>query len=151
MKAWNELVRRGRVVELEPPTASDIAQRIRLAHLAAEESEMPGLRPSRRFQILYEAAYRWCDIVLRAEAWRTKGEGHHETLFSALPHFLGDSTKKLARFLDRCRRRRNIVTYGIESPPVTENHADELASVVETLESLIIKWLQEKHSELLTG
>jgi hypothetical protein len=139
------------VVELEPPTATDIAQRIHLARLAAQESKIPALSAGRRYQILYEAAYRWSDIVLRAEGWRAKGEGHHETLFSALPHFLGDSVNRIGRFLDRCRRRRNMITYGVESPPVTERHVDELATVVETLESLVVKWLQERHPELITA
>ena len=132
-----------------PPTQSDIAQRIHLARLAAVESNTSGLRPGRRFQILYEAAYRWSEIVLRAEGWRTKGEGHHETLFSALPHFLGDKTTKIARFLDRCRRRRNVVTYGVEYPPVTEQQVDDLANAVRELEAIVTAWLIEKHPGLI--
>ena len=121
MKNWNKLVKLGRVIELKPPGATDIAQRIQIARIVVEDSKIPGLRPSRRFQILYEAAYRWCDLMVRVEGWRTKGEGHHEALFSALPHFLGANTNTIARFLDRCRRRRNVVSYGIEYPPVTES------------------------------
>jgi len=149
MKDWNELVRRGRVVELEPPTSGDIAQRIHLARLAAEESKTPGLRPGRRFQILYEAAYRWSDLVLRAEGWRTKGEGHHEALFSALPHFLGDEVGGTARYFDRCRRRRNAITYGVESPPITEYEVEQLGSAVAEVESLTMKCLQARHPELM--
>jgi hypothetical protein len=148
MKSWDTLVKLGRVTELEPPGDAEIAQRIRLARIAVEESRTPGLRPGRCFQILYEAAYRWSDLAMRAEGWRTKGEGHHETLFSALPHFLGAGADRIARFLDRCRRRRNVVTYGIESPPVTENEVGRLASAVEELDSLVMFWLKSKHPEI---
>jgi len=148
MLDWNKLVKLGRVVELNPPTAADITQRIQLARIVADESRIPGLRPGRRYQILYEAAYRWSELVLRAEGWRTKGEGHHEALFSALRYFLGPKSDQIARFLDRCRRRRNIVTYGVESPPVTEAQVERLMKAVEELDMLVIKWLMEKHPEL---
>lgn len=149
MKDWNKLVERRRIEELEPPTAGDIAQKISLARLAVEESQIPGLRTSRQFQILYEAAYRWSEMVLRSEGWRTKGEGHHETLFSALPHFLGDRVMKIARYFDRCRRRRNIVLYGSDYPPVSESQVEELANAVIELESIVVEWLQDKHPELI--
>jgi len=150
MRNWNELVRRERVVELGPPSSSDIAQRIRHANEAIEDSRIAGLRPSRRFQMLYEAAYRWSDLVLRVEGWRTKGEGHHETLFSALPHFLGDDVVGTARYLDRCRKRRNIVLYGSDFPPVTDLQVEELANNVQALKPLILKWLRENHPEIAT-
>jgi len=149
MKSWNELVRRERVAELGPPTADDIAQRIHLARLAAEESRIPELRPGRRFQILYEAAYRWCDIVLRSEGYRTRGEGHHETVFSSLAHFLGEDAARMARYLDRCRRPRHDFAYGSDFPPVNDRQADELAKTVEGLDSLVPAWLSEKHPELV--
>jgi hypothetical protein len=148
MKDWNDLVRHERVAELGHPTAADIAQRIQLARLAVEESGIPGLRPGRRFQILYEAAYRWSETVLRSEGWRTKGEGHHEALFSALPHFLGEGAGKIARYLDRCRRKRNLITYGIDLPPVTDYQVEELAKIVRDLESIVLAWLREKHPQL---
>jgi hypothetical protein len=150
MKDWNDLLRNERVAELGPATSSDIAQRIHLARLAAEESRIPELRPGRRFQILYESACRWSDIVLRSERFRTKGEGHHETLFSSLPHFLGEGAAKMARYLDRCRRRRHDFTYGVEFPPATDQQVTELARVVEELESLVLMWLRDRHPELMT-
>lgn len=147
MKDWKKLVQSGRVAELEAPSATEITQMMRHARLAFEDSLIPGLRPSRRFQILYEAAYRWCALVLRVEGWRTKGEGHHETLFSAMPHFLGTDVNKTARYLDRCRRRRNVVTYGVSSPPVTEFEVEKLESTVKKLDLLIMSWLKTKHPE----
>ncbi|HDS30909.1 MAG TPA: hypothetical protein ENN67_07705 [Firmicutes bacterium] len=148
MKSWKKLLELERVVELEPPNTAEITQRIRLARLAVEESKTPGLRPGRSYQILYEAAYRWSEVVIRVEGWRTKGEGHHETLFSALPHFLGRNAVSVARFLDRCRRRRNVVVYGIEYPPVTDNQVSELANAVNELDSIIMSWLKSEHPEL---
>ena len=151
MKDWNRLLESGRIVELDPPTVKDIAQRMHLARLAVVESKAPNLSPGRRFQILYEAAYRWSEIVLRSEGWRTKGEGHHETLFSTLPHFLGDDALRIARFLDRCRRRRNMVTYGTEFPAVTDSQVEQLADAIEELELQVLKWLQKKHPELIAA
>jgi hypothetical protein len=150
MKDWNDLLRHERVVELGPATSSDIAQRIHLARLAAEESRIPELRPGRRFQILYESACRWSDIVLRSEGFRTKGEGHHETLFSSLSHFLGENVGRTARYLDRCRRRRNMFAYGSEFPPATDQQVEELGKAVQELESLVLTWLRDKHPDLPT-
>jgi len=148
MRDWNDLVKHERVAELGPPTAADIAQRIQLARLAVEESGIPGLRPGRRFQILYEAAYRWSEIVPRSEGWRTKGQGHHEALFSSLPHFLGESAGKIARCLDNCRTKLNLITYGIDLSPVTDCEVEELAKIVQDLESIVLAWLREKHPQL---
>ena len=42
-----------------------------------------------------------------------------------------------------------MVTYGSDFPPVSDTQVEELSNAVQALESLILKWLQEKHPEFV--
>jgi hypothetical protein len=101
-----------------------------------------------RFGISYNAALKLCRILLSAEGYRPSHELQHYRTLAALPEILGEAKKADAKYLDDCRKKRNIVEYeyvgGASGPD-----ADELIEFVKDLRDEVIAWLKKKHPELL--
>jgi hypothetical protein len=101
-----------------------------------------------RFGIAYNGALKLCRILLSAEGYRPSHELQHYRTLAALPEILGEAKKADARYLDDCRKKRNIVEYeyvgGASGPD-----ADELIEFVKDLRDEVIAWLKKKHPELL--
>jgi hypothetical protein len=101
-----------------------------------------------RFGIAYNAALKLCRILLSAEGYRPSHELQHYRTLAALPEILGEAKKADAKYLDDCRKKRNIVEYeyvgGASGPD-----ADELIEFVKDLRDEVIAWLKKKHPELL--
>ena len=64
-----------------------------------------------RFGIAYNAALKLCRILLSAEGYRPSHELQHYRTLAALPEILGEAKKADAKYLDDCRKKRNIVEY----------------------------------------
>ncbi len=101
-----------------------------------------------RFGIAYNAALKLCRILLSAEGYRPSHELQHYRTLAALPEILGEAKKADAKYLDDCRKKRNIVEYeyvgGASGPD-----ADELIEFVKDLRDEVIAWLKKNHPELL--
>jgi hypothetical protein len=106
------------------------------------------ISPDWRFGIAYNAAVKLCRILLSAEGYRPSHELQHYRTLAALPEILGEAKKADAKYLDDCRKKRNIVEYeyvgGASGPD-----ADELIEFVKDLRDEVIAWLKKKHPELL--
>jgi hypothetical protein len=101
-----------------------------------------------RFGISYNAALKLCRILLSAEGYRPSHELQHYRTLAALPEILGEAKKADAKYLDDCRKKRNIVEYeyvgGASGPD-----ADELIEFVKDLREEVMNWLKKNHPELL--
>ena len=101
-----------------------------------------------RFGIAYNAALKLCRILLSAEGYRPSHELQHYRTLAALPEILGEAKKADAKYLDDCRKKRNIVEYeyvgGASGPD-----ADELIEFVKDLRDEVIAWLKKNRPELL--
>jgi hypothetical protein len=86
--------------------------------------------------------------VLAASGYRTTGLGHHETLFTALPHLLGPETRSRARYLNRCRRKRNIIEY-VRPGGISDSDATKLIQEVQAFRAQVLAWLHANRPELL--
>ena len=64
-----------------------------------------------RFGIAYNAALKTCTILLHAEGYRAAHDLQHYRTIAAMPFTLGDSRADDAKYLDTCRKKRNIVEY----------------------------------------
>jgi hypothetical protein len=64
-----------------------------------------------RFGIAYNAALKLCTVLLYAEGYRPSRELQHYRTLAALPEILGEARKGDAKYLDDCRKKRNIVEY----------------------------------------
>lgn len=101
-----------------------------------------------RFGIAYNAALKLCRMLLSAEGYRPSHELQHYRTLAALPEILGKARKADAKYLDDCRKKRNIVEYDYVGG-VSESDADELIAFVKRFKDDVITWLQKHHPELL--
>ena len=101
-----------------------------------------------QFGIAYNAALKLCTILVHAEGYRPEKNLQHYRTIQALPLILGPSRKSDANFLDACRSKRNVVEYD-RIGAVSAIEVKELIDLVEELRVEVLKWLGEKHPELL--
>jgi uncharacterized protein (UPF0332 family) len=101
-----------------------------------------------RFGIAYNAALKLCTILLYAEGYRPSHELQHYRTLAALPEILGETRKLDAKYLDDCRKKRNIMEYDYVGG-ASESDADELIGFVKEFKDEVIAWLKKNHPELL--
>jgi len=96
MRDWNEIIL-NRAVREEFTPPDRFPGLIESARGEYNNAIQGNLNEKGTFEMLYNAAREWCEIILRAEGWRTQASGHHEVVFSAFRHFVGDQVEQLAR------------------------------------------------------
>ena len=101
-----------------------------------------------RFGIAYNAALKLCTVLLYAEGYRAVRMLQHYRTIQALPLVLGPDHQGDARYLDACRKKRNIVEYDYVGG-ATEGEASELAAYVLELRQKVLDWLTQYHPQLL--
>jgi hypothetical protein len=101
-----------------------------------------------RFAIAYNAALRLATAVLEAAGYRAARDRKHYRTIAALPLVLGPNAQDLADFLDRCRAKRNDVTYEAASA-VSDAEAEALIEAVVELDSRVRRWLRTRMPEAL--
>jgi hypothetical protein len=107
-----------------------------------------GISADWRFGIAYNAALKLCTILLYASGYRAERTLQHYRTIQAMPLVLGAERKEDAKYLDACRKKRNIVEYDYVGG-ATGDDANELIAFVRDLREEVLTWLKENHSELL--
>jgi hypothetical protein len=97
-----------------------------------------------RFGIAYDAALLAVKMVVACAGYRVTGRGAHRTLFEALQLAMGPSQSRTAGYLDRCRRKRNDLSYDA-ADVVSETEADELLRLAEELFLQAEAWISRNH------
>lgn len=103
-----------------------------------------------RFGIAYNAALKLCTILLYASGYKPEKTLQHYRTIQALPLILGSAYKEDVKYLDTCRNKRNTAEYDYVGVAATDD-VDELIDFVKELRETIIKWLEEKHPQLVSG
>ena len=101
-----------------------------------------------RFGIAYNAALKLCTILLYAGGYRPEKNLQHYRTIQALPLILGKKHEQDAKYLDTCRNKRNVVEYDYVGG-VTEEDVIELVAYANELRDEVLRWLNERHAELL--
>lgn len=109
-----------------------------------------GISSDWQFGIAYNAALKLCTILLYASGYKPEKNLQHYRTIQSLPLILGSAYKEDAAYLDTCRNKRNIVEYDYVGA-VSPDDVAELISLVKELRKKIIKWLKEKHTNLISG
>jgi len=112
------------------------------------DAAIEGLSADNKFGLAYEAALLAAKMAVSAAGYRVKGLGAHQTTFAALKLALGTEMTRTAAYLDRCRRKRNDLSYDMTGI-VTANEAAELAEEASKLERTVERWIAENHPRLL--
>ena len=103
-----------------------------------------------QFGIAYNAALKLCTILLYASVYIPEKALQHYRTIQALPVILGNTYKEDAKYLDTCRNKRNTAEYDYVGVACADD-VDELIDFVQELRETIIKWLEEKHPQLVSG
>ena len=101
-----------------------------------------------RYVHAYGAALALGAAVVRGVGYRPRGEGHHATVFEAL-EFVWPEARQRARFFDRCRRKRNRMTYDRpeEVPP---EEAKDVLDQVEVFREEVLAWMKTHRADAIT-
>jgi hypothetical protein len=143
---WSDWLKEGRVEAHKPARAEIIAQR-RAAERLLGDAALAGLSAESRFQLAYDAALDLATIAVLASGHRIKTRvAHHQLTIEAAGFALGNETASLISYLDRCRRRRNVIAY--DGDEIGENLADEILKETSRFAEIIDAWLQKAHAEL---
>jgi len=113
-----------------------------------KDAKIEGLSADRKFATAYNSALQLATIILYCKGYKSKGTGHHFTVFQAMKEIMGTSYYKLADYFDSCRAKRNITDYDYAGM-ISESEAKELINEVEGFLQGILNWLAEKFPSFL--
>ena len=143
---WESLVQEKK---LQPHRTSreEIGDLLKVADRGRKDAESESISLDLRFAAAYNAALSLTTVALAASGYRTMGTGHHATSFLALPLALRAEAKRLATYLNSCRRKRNVVEYR-KVGEVTEVELGQLLTTTGQLREDVLRWLGEHHPTL---
>lgn len=143
---WKQLLADGRV-DLHATSRQEIHDLLSAAARNLRDAGLRGLSPDNAFGLTYEAVFLLAKAVLACAGYRVRGLGAHHTTFVALELALGASMSKTAAYFDRCRRKRNELSYdaaGIAS----EVEATELREEAYRFQADVHAWIKTHHPAL---
>jgi hypothetical protein len=105
------------------------------------------LSADNRFGLAYEAALLAAKMAVACAGYRVKGQGAHRTTFTALKLALGDPVSKTATYLERCRRKRNELSYDAAGV-VTDTEAAEMHAQAKALQETVEHWIAKNRPHL---
>ena len=140
-----DLLDEGRL-EQRPTSREEIVELLKTASRALGDASVEQVSLDGRFNHAYDAALLLATIPLRCAGYRTRGEGHHQTVFSVLPEVMGGAAQRVARYLQKCRTIRNRSTYS-RSGIVSKSEVKELISRVEDFRSAVGEWLKDTYPQ----
>ena len=98
------------------------------------------LSADNRFGLAYEAALLLAKMAVACAGYRVKGQGAHQTTLAALKLALGPNVVNTANYLDRCRRKRNELSYDAAGV-ATDTEATELLSQAHAMKNIVEEWI----------
>ncbi len=138
------------MAEFKRTSSDEITKKIITARSWTLSLRTPGLTLGVKYTLAYDACRMWCEIVLRAENVRVRStHGHHAQTIDRVSVYLGEKYEVLQNRVQQARKTRNSVLYEGEIEYVTSSVADNLLETLDELEEMVIKWLEEKHPDLL--
>lgn len=140
---WKELLAENRV---EPHTTSkqELDDLRSAVNRNLRDAAVQQLSADNRFGLAYEAALLVAKIALACAGYRVKGQGAHQTTFAALKIIFGAGVAKTTAYLERCRRKRNELSYDAAGV-VTETEAAEILAEAQTLQTMVEQWIAKNH------
>ena len=128
---WKELLAENRV-ETHATSKQELDDLRSAVERNLGDAAIPQLSADNRFGLAYEAALLLGKMAVACAGYRVKGQGAHQTTFAALKLALGAGISKTAAYLERCRRKRNELSYDMAGV-VTDTEATEILAQAITL------------------
>lgn len=104
------------------------------------DAAVPQLSADNRFGMAYEAALLLGKMAVACAGYRVKGQGAHQTTFAALKLALGGGISQTTTYLERCRRKRNELSYDMAGV-VTDTEAAEMLTQARALKETVEQWI----------
>ncbi len=111
------------------------------------DAAVKGLSADNSFGMAYEAGLLLAKMAIACAGYRVKGLGAHQTTFAALKLAVGPSMAKTASYLERCRRKRNELSYD-SAGVVTDTEAAEILAKVRSMQKALEEWIAKNHPAL---
>jgi hypothetical protein len=118
------------------------------AHRGLRDARLRGLSADGRFKLAYEAIVLFAKMALACGGYRVKGRGAHHTTFVALPLIVGRSVSKDAGYFDRCRRKRNELTYE-RADVVSSKDAEDVLLEATKFGETVEDWISDHHPDFM--
>jgi hypothetical protein len=111
-----------------------------------QDAAIDALSADNRFGLAYEAALLVAKMAIACAGYRVKGQGAHQTTFLALQLVLGPSAEKTASYFDRCRRKRNEISYDM-ADVATDTEVKEILSKAQKFQQTVEAWIANNHPQ----
>ena len=143
---WKELLAEKRV-ETHTTSKQELDDLRSAVERNLRDAAIPELSADNRFGLAYEAALLLSKMAVACAGYRVKGQGAHQTTFAALKLALGAGISKTATYLERCRRKRNELSYDMAGV-ATDTEATEILAQATALQSTVEQWIAQNHQHL---
>ncbi len=142
---WKELLA-GKRIEPHATSKQELDALRSAVSRNLSDAALRQLSADNRFGLAYEAALLSAKMAVACAGYRVKGQGAHQTTFAALKLALGAGINKTAVYLERCRRKRNELSYDAAGV-VTETEATEILAQARALEETVEQWIAKNRPQ----
>ena len=126
----------------------EVRDLLRLIERDIRDAKVDGISSDRKFVTAYNAVLQAATILLYCQGYRTKGAGHHFTVFQAMKEIIGQAHQDLADYFDACRVKRNITDY-THVGEISATEVEELIKEAEQFLNTVVGWLKANHPEFV--
>ena len=144
---WQELLAEGRV-ERHRTSKQELTALRSAIERNHRDAGVAQLSADNRFGLAYEAALLTAKMALACAGYRVKGPGAHQTTFAALKLALGPEIAKTAVYFERCRRKRNELSYDTAGV-ATDTEASEILFEARAFHDMVERWIAQSHPNLV--
>jgi hypothetical protein len=113
------------------------------------DANLQGLSTDNRFGLVYEAVLLMAKMAISCAGYRVKGQGAHKTTFMALPLAMGSGLFETAEYFDRCRRKRNELSYDAAGV-IAHSDAEQLMMEATGFRDRVEAWIAERYPHFKT-
>jgi hypothetical protein len=143
--SWRKLLDEQRV-ERHNATKREIDDLRAAVECNLTDAGITGLSADNRFGIAYEAALLLAKMAVACAGYRVKGPGAHKTMFDAVELAMGARVSSEALYFDRCRRKRNNLSYDAAGI-VPQTEAEELLKEAARFRTSVETWISKHYPQ----
>jgi len=112
-------------------------------------SQTAGLSDDWKLTIAYNAALQAAKLALAAAGYRVSGseKGHHYRIVESLRYTV-EAPAADVDLLQRMKKKRHVSDYEVAGA-VSEREAKEMLELAVRIRGLVVRWLEQHHSQLL--
>lgn len=114
------------------------------------DAAIPNLSADNRFGLAYEAALQYARMAIACAGYRIKGTSAHRTTFDALELAMGSRVSRAASYFDRCRRKRNTLSYDMAGV-ATDTEVREIIRETRSFGESVESWIVGRHPDWKIG